>query len=530
MSELNINMLKSAGSTSPLFISALLVLYFFSLFCGYIGIDFGFHWDESTLLNNAQYSVDSGEFSQSWYNYPGASYRLAYYGLRALNFLNDISGSSIDPYIFIRCLFLSVSSLGIIWIGLAGALCLDRNKWTGLLAAMFMCSSWEYGYHSRWMAPDTLMASFAIGTVYFCLKANKCGSKRYLFNLLAAGLCLGMATASKYPAALLCVPLLITILGQYAAKKRNFLQISRDSVLAFVSATLVFLVITPGLITHYEKFYSEVRQMADYYLSHGHGGYTVSPGLGHLRKMLVYLLMECATSIDVLKIPYLFFIFCGIGVVLKKCWSGDIETRISSAVITIFPFLYLIYFSLQSVMIVRNIMLILPFVFLFMAIGVSSVLEFMKKRIPVIWMGGLTCMIVVIAINAKDVLYKAGSIAKYAEHEIETFEFPKLKEPLWISSNAKNLFKDGAGIMVNGVRMTEDVHAAKSIIFTKKDISSWWMYTANSRGLYHVSKAGPYEVNLDYYPSWEGPERPILIAREKAEDALLWKECINSAN
>jgi hypothetical protein len=46
------------------------------------------------------------------------------------------------------------------------------------------------------------------------------------------------------------------------------------------------------------------------------------------------------------------------------------------------------------------------------------------------------------------------------------------------------------------------------LFFSREVPADDWL--ANRRGRYTVVPPGPFEVNWDYYPTWEGPERLVV--------------------
>jgi hypothetical protein len=126
-------------------------------------LDYGDHWDEHQQLGQVASTYASGSFLTHFYNYPSGSYwiTLAATVPRALAALaegrkaplvrqDELVGPLRIP---IRFVFLLVTNLALVWVFLicrrAGA-----PIWAGLLASLLLGLSFEFAYHSRWIATD----------------------------------------------------------------------------------------------------------------------------------------------------------------------------------------------------------------------------------------------------------------------------------------------------------------------------------------------------------------------------------------
>src|SRR2546428_13803368 len=69
-----------------------------------------------------------------------------------------------------------------------------------LLAAALLSCSWEFAYHSRWIAPDAVMAQF-LWLSLLCLVAGEISGTLSWFYLGAVAM--GLAGGTKYTAAFL---------------------------------------------------------------------------------------------------------------------------------------------------------------------------------------------------------------------------------------------------------------------------------------------------------------------------------------
>src|SRR5689334_3835714 len=61
------------GLRGKLALAAILVV---ALYSGFVGIDFGRHWDEPERLGTVIHAVERGELLPNWYNYPSVVHDL----------------------------------------------------------------------------------------------------------------------------------------------------------------------------------------------------------------------------------------------------------------------------------------------------------------------------------------------------------------------------------------------------------------------------------------------------------------------
>src|SRR5262249_53450767 len=129
----------------------------------------------------------------------------------------------------VRAIYVILSGLCIVWsFGLA--LLLGRSRIEALLAAALLSCSWEFAYHSRWIAPDAVMAQF-IWLSLLCLVAGEISGKLPWFYLGAVAM--GLAGGTKYTAALL-LPFFLAGAGfSLWRKNRSVRFVARNSLVFF---------------------------------------------------------------------------------------------------------------------------------------------------------------------------------------------------------------------------------------------------------------------------------------------------------
>src|SRR6516164_10272620 len=105
--------------------------------------------------------------------------------------------------------------------------------------------------------------------------------------------------------------------------------------------------------------------------------------------MRVYI----GSTFQLISVLLMAFCFAGLWALIKESWR-------SALIVLLFPVVYLLYFSSQAAMIVRNYLVVAPFLFILMARGVfwtSSKLRWERVRV-----GLVTGIVLLIAVNVID--------------------------------------------------------------------------------------------------------------------------------
>jgi len=231
-------------------------LLLFFLATSFYGLDFGTHRDENrSKFDSVKNSLDSGVFMQAipdpdrkdltYYTYGGVNYLLTWAGFtpQILRFLHSspwtrqaLSAAispllySVSSHVRVRGIYVVLCSLSIVWLYCLNIV-LGRSRWEALLAAAILAGSWEFAYHSRWIAPAVLMMQFVL--LSFLAPAIGRATKKTGWFYFAA-VAVGLAAGTKYPAGLsifFIVPGALQILWQ---KQRSAIDVLKHSIgLAF---------------------------------------------------------------------------------------------------------------------------------------------------------------------------------------------------------------------------------------------------------------------------------------------------------
>src|SRR5262249_54247259 len=196
--------------------------------------------------------------------------------------LADIVGSPTFTHQLGTVFAVLTSSTGLFAILAARAI---GTSWLAAsISGAVVLSSFQVLYHSRWIAPDSLVMLAGAMTLAAALRAAR--DQRRLALLLAA-VAAGLATAAKYPAGCLLLPPL-------SLAARGHVAFARVTVVPGVCAG-AYLVITTGTIVDSERFVAEVLFEIGHYNRLGHGGYTVEAGWPHFIGILDFIAFRLAS-------------------------------------------------------------------------------------------------------------------------------------------------------------------------------------------------------------------------------------------
>ncbi|MDD5556340.1 MAG: glycosyltransferase family 39 protein [bacterium] len=342
-----------------------------SVLTGWIGIDFGYHWDEPGVI---RYEVD--RWMPHEYGYPSMTFtitRLAtasHLAVMARRFRIEDPSTwrerlrrySYDPReqhrmkLVARTACLLVSQLSVVGVFIIVAGAWGRPE--AALACVLLSFSNEFLYHSRWAVPDTLHAFWGVMTMAAVLLALRRGSFRALCGAAALA---GATVATKYTSMFIICPVFACCL---MITPRDARRAARRCLLLAALAAGVFLLVCPGIIIEHEKFWRTVMPVFRDY-THGHGGYTVRPGLPHLGLSLLYLSTQFFSGIMAVNVAFFALAIWG-----AVSWIA--RRRREAALIFLYLVFYVGFISSFVTMIARNLMPVIPFLAIFAARGIAS--------------------------------------------------------------------------------------------------------------------------------------------------------------
>lgn len=489
---------------------------------GVRGLDFGRHWDEPLLLDGLAASLhnrlllptgianyDDPQLRGGDYEYPTLLYGVIA-GSAAPELLGDPAGLSPPSTAFVHtrdfgnrvrrnCLL--ISSLAVLWT-YAAAGRVVRRPVVAAVAAALVGTSWQVGYHARYIATDGILMQWAALCLALCLGAVTTPSATSRRRLtLAAAVVAGLGTGTKYPGGLLVAPVLATAWATRGVAERWPATAARMGKLLAVQAA-AFVVTTPGAVLQPWNFLAWVRFDRYHYGTLGHAGHTIRGPVAHAMAMADYLSLALfSPSAAVAAAAFVAAVAGAAALVARRRWAAV-------AVVALFPILYVGYFASQVVMLVRNLLAVAPFLAVLAAVGLDRWLDATAGRPwgkPARW---ATAVGVAVAL-AGNAVYLASAADAAARRD----------EPAGQVAAARDYL---AGHPELAVYPTEPVAADLGLplipatgtrpvvlAFAREDgdTSAW---PANVRGLVEHT-FGSLAYDVDYAPDWWGNALLLLV-------------------
>ncbi len=482
---------------------AMVALLVVMLGTGLIGIDFGHHWDEGPNLLKITNSVRSNVLLPHWYDYPMMIYWLSLAVLAPSIPVAARSGDFsllefTESAAFLmqnRVVFLAISALVVVWVYL-GVLAWRRRSVEALLAAALVGLSWEVAYHSRFLAPDAITTQFAGLALMLMLIAHSHPADRRWRRL--AAIAVGLATATKYTAGLLLVPLVLLTIDSWDSRAAlSGLAVMLVETLFLFGLT--FYVVSPGVLLEPTAFRDSLRHVGGVY-GEGHEVYTVAKGFEHLHRLLGYLGFALFSRFQPIALVFALLALAGV----VATWRDS--PRVALLLIS-FPVLAVLYFGLTSrVMIVRNILPIVPFLAVLAARGTAYAFEALKgfKLHPLVALAVAALLVV----NASWLFTAARTIAdrhggRFAREAV-TYIADRPLTRFYVTPRVADAL--GGALPTNATR--ESAQQADYALFSGHEVNQ--CLPANRQGPL-MRWFGPQEMNYRYYPTWTGDDRIVLM-------------------
>ncbi len=485
------------------------------LMTGIWGLDFGVHWDERTrMIGPIVNCLHFRSVLPQFYWYPSFTIDLGllallpeaiplfFSGHRDL-FMPALQQVAVgQSFLFrMRILSLVVSGLTLVWTYL-WVRSWRKNKWEAVGAAALLGSSWELATHSRWFTVDTFALHFTTLTLMAAWIFLK---KPSLQKIFWAGAAAGLSAGSKYNAGLILLPVLYL-----AATDKRIQQKGRFVLTALGAALLFFFLSTPGALFQTRIFFEGLTYQQQVYGS-GHSAFTVPRGIPHLGLMLSYL----ATTAGSPFFPFALGIALLAVIGLIDLIATDKRT---ATAFLIFPLLQLLLLSVQRLMVVRNILGLLPFGAVLAVRGISRILDQENRSRGFAWgligllSGGILCNEVWLVYAAQTVAHRRTLSWKSQLME----ELRDIKPPVLLSANVTtDLEKEMTDFKFEKIDNWPETGVA---IFYDTDVKNETDWTAlTNRWEPRLKIIGPLEVNYNYYPTWAGDRRFVIVPVKLAQ-------------
>lgn len=477
-------------------------------------LDSGFHWDEGTQIHLIQQTIQNSSLLPNWYNYPSMSYWLSLASLLPhlptafaqpswADYLLEISTR---PRFFmeVKFVFLLVSCLTVFWVYTAVRL-VGRTAAKAAVAPAILIGSWEMSYHMRWIAPDGILMQWGALWLLCMVAASYQKQLRWAYAATAVA---GCAFGTKYPGGLLLVPTVGWLTWHLWEIRSGLWSSSRILLSALLIFTATYLLSTPGTLLQWPTFLSNVQYEVAHY-QQGHYGHTITAGWPHFKQMIIYL-----TAVQLAPYWPLALFLSSLSIV-GFIWLWQ-QQRATAVVTASFPALYIAYFTIQNVMIVRNLLVLLPFGAWLAALGALAIYhELPTKFYQQLW---TLVLIGVIGANWYWLGYSSYTITQRFSERFTSEAAVYISQQanvIWLSPEVADVLKRPQG---NGTT---------AVIYTHELFERPTRWPANNPNLFD-RQFGPYEINFAYYPDWIGNERILVLTAAQQQwlcqvsaDALL---------
>ncbi len=518
------------------------------LFVGFTGLDFGGHWDEhQSFLRPMRKAVEQDSILPGRYNYPSLGFALTMAALlperiRGEDYRESVlallppaakdqakrdlqrEGPSKAFLLRLRGLFLVVGALALVWVHRC---VLDRGG-SGLeavFASSLLGLSFEVAYHLRWAAPDGLLMQCAALCLMCCMRSVKGGAG--LRWLALGAVAAGLGCGSKYPGGLLLVPVGVACLYHgWAGGGGVTLKTARSGgyvLVCLVIFAAVFVATTPGILLDSDLFWADLKYERRHYTEVGHGLHTIAAGFEHTHLILRYLVFQ-AFSYS----PMVSALLIGLSVVgaVHLCRTQPWQ----AGILLVMPVLYVGYMSSVIVFLVRNLLVLMPFLAVLAAHGMTVVF----RRVPVAKRRGAIAGLLAILYGLNGTMLVSGAWEIH-QHGPELADDPGYVQALQEHALAK-LARDLRSVPNERIYVTPSVHAAlrngdylqgldhlcddwdeavESVVaqrdeFTASTPMKWGFFPG------FVREYGLPTINFDYYPTWEAG-RVLWMDRQNLE-------------
>lgn len=515
---------KKILTNIPLILLILSMIYIGIL--GVMSVDFGYHWDEAILIRYVNTSVETGRLLPGQYIYPSVYYDIAMMTVAShicidavRSFVSDdgFSMDGIKDYVRTPAFKLELRSIFFLLCVLSGLAIylfvsrLSENKWTALFAALTLITSWEFVYHARWIVTDCLVllfVSWSIMSQHRILTSED--ANRRSFWLIVASIFTGLCMGAKYPGGIMLISLLVAVILSYRQQDSNLFHIIRQAGKVILLVAVTFIVTTPGSALKTSRF------LADFHCivtknSSGHGGYTVAQGWEHLSKLFIYIFTVMLSKNTILAIAASLSAIAGIVSLVRS------QKKIAIWLLSV-PVSYIAYMSLYRVMIVRNYLLLLPFLAVFTSLGIFALIRAVKGRKDLrLVICGVTLFFIIFNIS---VLTKSSLSIIFPNTVTEKTALEKhitssSKTMFYLSPTVRKLLTPNS--LKRYTNIAESVGQAERFIFVSNEVTNWELYRANVPGRYETIWAKVEEVNWDCYPSWSGHHRILGVSTADKE-------------
>jgi hypothetical protein len=327
--------------------------------------------------------------------------------------------------------------------------------------------------------------------------------------LTFSALAVGLSAGTKFTGALLLLPLFINAFQLRSRDGKPFHWILLCIRLGFIFI-FAYLFTTPGTLLHptffYRGFCFEV-----YHYSIGHYGYTVEAGMDHLLRNLRYLCESLFSHYPALSLFSILLSLLGIFALFKDSPSLAIF-------LLCFPLVYLPYLGMQKVMFVRNLLVLAPFLAIFAARGAAFLWMILTWRFSRFVLAAAVASLLIV--NATWLFYAAQTIQDRGTDrfisELNEYISSHSGTRFYVSPKVRTELENLIKSSLSNITFDTNEKVDRALFYPEEVMEHLGKWPSNRPGL-TVACFGPWEVNFEYYTTWEEP-RIVLVNED------VWQE------
>jgi Dolichyl-phosphate-mannose-protein mannosyltransferase len=504
---------------------------------GFVGLDFGRHWDEWNLADGLATAVKDFSFLHRNYTYGGVYFAIGFLLLapHALPFLpqilteiaanpsrpldlaqypaivslqRELLSSIAEPgfLLMARGAFLVLGSLATLWV-FAAFRTLYPARWLGALAAAgFVATSWEVAYQSRFAVPDAVMMQFAALTFLLIARAfARTDHAPAAGWLLAAAVAAGATFGCKMTGAFTVVPVLAAaVIHRAAGSGPRRLALAFAVVLVF---GLAYFITTPGSVIDPIRYFATMAWEGESYANAPDDGIPVRWGLA-----FVWLFGVVPSAAVALAIPMSIATAAGIAALWRHhrpflwCYAA-------------FVVAYGTFLTTQNLLLVRHWLPLVPVLAIAFGAGIATFHDVARRRrLP--WLVP-ACLAGIVACNTAWLWIAAGSIrhkdpAAFAARLVAHMA-GEPQRVFWLSPDlVSRLASDPKSAVTCAADTSASVSNDDAVAFPASESGIAWPF---NRPWFYELIIGSYEVDFSYYPVWIGQNRGDTIVVVTADRA-----------
>ena len=333
-----------------------------------LNIRFGYplqtHTDEPTLVKAALEMIKTGDLNPHSFQYPSLTIYLQALLFFVIQLPAKLLGVQLFPaqlidfHVYGRALNVFFSTATIYFVYEIGRRLF--GAWTGLAAMLFLSVSSAHVMNAYFATVDTLTAFWPSVVCLIAVLIYTNSGERKLWHYLVGGICVGLATSSKYTAFLSFLPILVAH-GYHAHRNKSWFD--KYIVAGLLAVPVGFFITTPYAFFDFQRFYEGLLFQSRAYTSHF--------GSESLTSTSFHLYFNDLFTEGYGEIPTILAFIGLISLLFKK--------RPAALMLISFPLALFIFLGLHKVYFFRNFLPAIPFMALLSGYGIIAIAALLEK-------------------------------------------------------------------------------------------------------------------------------------------------------